>query len=180
MVAHIAHRCAQLPRASSVQSLPAIAGQQGLGSSQSYAGLPLLRRCRTASSRGAVLSARRQTDRLVVPVAAASTYENGYGSVGKPDEDVPAVDNSPTSAPSSPAPSKPFYQPAATGSSPGALTSISRRYHYLDVTRCLMHLGRRRMTQCSPSISSIIALQGATPVSRSSASAEVATMRSIV
>ena len=141
MVLHATHRCAQLPRASSVQSLPAIAGQQGLGSSHSHAALPLLRRC-SAASRGSVLSARRQRDRLVVPVAAASTYENGYGSVGKPDEDVPAVDNSPTSAPSSPTPSKPFYQPAGTASAPGALTRTSRRYHCLDVTWCLMHLGR--------------------------------------
>lgn len=143
MLAHTAHLCAQLPRASNVQSLPAIAGQQGLGSSQLHAALPLIRRCSTASSRGAILSARRHTDRHV-SVAAASTYENGYGSVGKPDEDAPAVDNLPTSAPSSTAPSKPFYQPAATASAPGALTRTSRRYHWLDVVRYIMHLGRNQ------------------------------------
>ena len=125
MVAHTAHRCAQLPRASSVQSLPAIAGQQGLSSSHSRASLPLIRRCSTLRNRGAALSARRQADRVTVLVSAASTYENGYGSVGKPDEEVPAVDNSPTSAPRSPASSQPFYQPAGSASAPGALTRKS-------------------------------------------------------
>ena len=163
MVAHAAHRCAQLSRANSVQSLPAIAGQQGLGSSQSHAGLPLLRRYSTASSRGVILSARRQTDRLILPVAAASTYENGYGSVGKPDEDVPAVDNSPSSGPSSPAPVKPFYQPAATASAPGAVTRTLKRYHRLDVARYLMHLGRHRTTRCSPSTSFLFSCRGRCP-----------------
>ena len=87
MAAHTArHCCAQLPR---MRSLPAIPGQQGLGSSHAHASAPLLRRCSTVSGRGIVLTARRQADRIALTVAAASTYENGYGSVGKPDEDVP-------------------------------------------------------------------------------------------
>lgn len=122
MAAHTAHRCAQLPR---MRSLPAIPGQQGLGSSHVHASAPLLRRCSTVSSRGIVLTARRQADRVALTVAAASTYENGYGSVGKPDEEVPAVDSTPTPASSRPAPPQPFYQPAQPASAPGALTRNS-------------------------------------------------------
>ena len=52
-------------------------------------------------------------------MTAASTYENGYGAVGKPDEEAPAVDSVSSPAPSSTPSPQPFYQPA---SSPGALT----------------------------------------------------------
>ena len=122
MAGHTAHRCAQLPR---MWSLPAIPGQQGLGSSHAHASAPLLKRCSTVSGKGIVLTARRQADRIALTVAAASTYENGYGSVGKPDEEVPAVDSTPTPASSSPAPPQPFYQPAHPASAPGALTRNS-------------------------------------------------------
>ena len=122
MAAQAAHRCAQLPAASIVQSLPANTWHQGLGRSHAQASSAPLRRCSSKLSKGSILSARRQPERSTLCVTAASTYENGYGAVGKPDEEALAVDSVSSPAPSSTPPPQPFYQPA---SSPGALTHHS-------------------------------------------------------
>lgn len=70
---------------------------------------------------------------------AASTYENGYGSVGTPDDqqDRPGADSASVLSSNSPAAAQPFYQSPPPVTAPGAelLMVVPALEHDVDVSR---------------------------------------------
>ena len=82
MTAHSAQLSAQLQRAGPHQVLPATSSFALSG--QRAARVAGSRLCRQASPLSRLLRAQRSPSSA--PAVTASTYENGYGSVGKPEE----------------------------------------------------------------------------------------------
>jgi hypothetical protein len=132
MAAHSAHLSAQLPRAAGQRSLPAINGFHRLGCGGQRAGAPLSVHFSRAAPGLSLPAVLRRPASISPIVAAASSYENGFGSVGKLDDqlDLPAVDSASVQATGG------FYSPHPYHSSKsppesGAPTVKMRRYSTL-------------------------------------------------
>ena len=134
MAAQSAHLSAQLPKAACNRSLPAINGLRRLGSNgQRAGGAQPVQSSRFASALSLPIGLRGPA-RISSPVVAATSYENGFGSVGKPDDqlDRPAVDSATVQATNS---STPAAQSQSTQSpaDPGAADVLLKATENSDV-----------------------------------------------
>lgn len=134
MAAQSAHLSIGLQRTGTPRSVPAINGSLRPSSSVQAATRAFPTQFRGADAALSYhLGIRRQRS-LSSPVFAASTYENGYGSVGTPDDqlDRPAADSASVLASNSPPASQRTVQVPPPVTSPGAqpiyvgATSVTR------------------------------------------------------
>lgn len=122
MAAQSAHLSIGLQRAGTQRSVPAINGSLKPSSSKQAATRPIPTQFRGADAALSHHVGIRRQRRLSSPVIAASTYENGFGSVGTPDDqlDLPGADSASVLASNSPrAPSRTVQVPPPV-TAPGA------------------------------------------------------------